>query len=263
MTAKMAPPTSAAQSDSVFYEFPARAYLEKYYGTVGDENAAFMRSIIDYVGERSVPTDTVIEVGGGPCLYSLMGMMARRQRPFRHVTFTDIGWKNLREVESWLHDYPDQFDYQPLLSWLEQQLGADPAAIARSLRSSRWELVNFDWRDALRPAWQRAYDVVSCHFFAESATSDERELVDFLAKLGRLGRPDATLLISFMCRSSGYTIGHSDFPAFPIDEDNVFKYLRQAGLTLRDVEVRTTPSEDPSMMPGYESLLFIAGRLPL
>jgi hypothetical protein len=259
----MASVSAPAQIDSVFYEFPARAYLEKYYSAVGNENAAFIRSIADYLRERSVLTDTVIEVGGGPCLYSLMGVMACRQRPFRHLTFTDIGWKNLREVESWVHDYPDQFDYQPLLSWLDDELGANPARVTRSLRSSVWELVNFDWREPLRPAWQRAYDVVSCHFFAESATSDERELMDFLAKLGRLGRPDATLLLSFMCRSSGYVIGQREFPAFSIDHENVFGYLEQAGLTLRDVEVRSTPCEDPSMMPGYEGLLFIAGRLPL
>ena len=46
-----------ASTDSVFFEFPARAYLEKYYSHVGDENAAFMRSITDYLRDtaRSPP----------------------------------------------------------------------------------------------------------------------------------------------------------------------------------------------------------------
>jgi hypothetical protein len=248
-------------NDSVFVEFPARAYLEKYYSHVGDENSAFMRSITNYLRDRSVPTDTVIEVAGGPSLYSLMAMMSCRERPFRHVTFTDIGWRNLREVEGWLHDYPQQFDYQPLLTWLEDEVGADPERIVSSLRSSTWELVNFDWRDRPPNSWQRAHDVVSCHFFAESATSDEEELVEFLGKLGRLGRPDATLLLSFMCKSDGYTIGQRQFPAFSIDEHNVFGYLERAGLELEDVELTTTPCEDASTLPGYDSLLFIGGRL--
>jgi hypothetical protein len=253
---------AAADFDSVFYEFPARAYLEKYYSAVGDENAAFMRSITDYLATRPVITDTVIEVAGGPCLYSLMSVMARRGRPFRHLTFTDIGWKNLREVECWLYDYSNQFDYSPLLDWLQAEIGADPAAITQSLRSSTWELVNFDWRRPVPGAWQRAYDVVSCHFFAESATSDEAELIAFLQKLGRLGRPGATLLTSFMCRSAGYTIQQRDFPAFSIDEHTIFEYLQRAGIVLEDAELRTTPCEDPSTMPGYDSLLFIGGRLP-
>jgi len=41
----------------------------------------------------------------------------------------------------------------------------------------------------------------------------------------------------------------------------VFSYLKQAGLELEDVELSTTPCEDPSTMPGYDALLFIAGRL--
>jgi NNMT/PNMT/TEMT family len=252
----------AEKNESVFFEFPARAYLEKYYSGVGDENAAFMRSVTDYMKDRSVATDTVIEVAGGPCLYSLMALMAYRSRPFRHVTFTDIGWKNLREVDCWVRDYSHQFDYEPLLAWLQDETGADPATINHSLRSSTWELVNFDWREPVPAAWQRAYDVVSCHFFAESATNDEAELLTFFRKLGRLGRPGATLLLSVMCRSEGYTIAQKDFPAFSLDEENVFHYLEWAGLRLEDVELRQTPCEDPATMPGYDALLFIGGRLP-
>jgi hypothetical protein len=249
-------------SQSPFYEFPARGYLEKYYGAMGPENAAFVRSITDYLRTRTAPTDTVIEVAGGPSLYSLMSLMASRGRPFHHLTFTDIGWKNLREVESWLEDQPSQFDYSPLLRWLGEEAGVDAGEVARSLRASTWELAGFDWHDAVPCAWRRRYDVVSCHFFAESATSDEADLVAFLGKLGELGRPGATLLTSFICRSSGYTIRQRDFPAFGVDESTVFGYLERAGLRLEDVEVRSVPAEDPESNPGYESLLFLAGRLP-
>jgi len=253
--------TDTAERDPVFYEFPARAYLEKYYSAVGPENAAFMRSITEYLAPRSVATDTVIEVAGGPCLYALMSIMACRDRPFRHLTFTDIGWKNLREVESWLQDYPDQFDYAPLLDWLRAEAGASPDRIVRSLRNSTWELAEFDWRRPVPDAWRGGYDVVSCHFFAESATNDEDELIAFLRKLRRLGRPGATLLASFMCQSGGYTIGHRDFPAFSIDEHSILRYLAQAGIVLEDTELRMVPSEDPSTNPGYDGLLFLGGRI--
>jgi hypothetical protein len=254
--------TNATPPESIFYEFPARGYLEKYYGAMGPENVAFARSITDYLWTRTAKTDTVIEVAGGPCLYSLMTLMAARGRPFEHLTFTDIGWKNLREIESWLQDDPSQFDYDPLLRWLGDEAGADADAVARRLRASAWELASFDWRQPVPAAWRHAYDVVSCHFFAESATSDETELVTFLAKLGELARPGATLLTSFICRSAGYTIQQRDFPAFCIDRDSIFGYLEQAGLRLEDVEVRSVVSEDAASNPGYDGLLFVAGRLP-
>ena len=253
--------TNIASSESLFYEFPARGYLEKYYSAMGPENAAFARSITDYLRTRNMPTDTVIEVAGGPCLHSLLALMACRRRPFRHITFTDIGWKNLREVACWLRDDPSQFDYDPILRWLEQEVGAQAATVARALRASAWELAGFDWRDPVPVAWRRRYDVVSCHFFAESATSDETELVGFLAKLRELGSPGTTLLMSFICRSTGYTIRQRDFPAFGVDRDSISRYLERAELKLEDVAVRTVTSEDPASDPGYDGLLFVAGRL--
>lgn len=247
---------------SQFYDFPARGYLEKYYSEMGTENVAFAKSITEYLWTRSAATDTVIEVAGGPCLYSLLALMAARGRPFQHVTFTDIGWKNLREVESWLRDEPSKFDYSALLRWLRAEVGADADAVARFVRDSNWELAGFDWREPVPPAWRRRYDVVSCHFFAESATNDEAELISFLRKLTDLGRPGATLLTSFICRSAGYRISGRDFPAFAIDQNTIFGYLDRAAIKLEDIEVRTVAAENPASSPGYEGLLFVAGRLP-
>jgi hypothetical protein len=259
----MSQPSSSATAEraSVFFEFPARAYLEKYYNEVGAENSAFLRSITDYLTEQQPPTDRVIEVAGGPSLFSMFAVAAVRGRPFRQVTFTDVGWRNLGEVEAWLRDDPRQFDYDPLVSWLREQVEADPETLFDTMRRSSWDLSHFDWRSDVPVAWVRAHDVVCSHFFAESATDNEEELLSLLEKVGRVGRPGATVLLSFMCRSSGYRIAHQDFPAFDIDEHNVWSYLERAGVNLADGVLRTAPTEDPSSYPGYDGMLFIGGRL--
>ncbi len=251
----------SAFADSAFQDFPARAYLEKYYGTVGRENAAMLRAIIDYLAGVDTPTETVIEVGGGPSLFSLMAIAADRRRPFRQVTFTDIAPGNLREIELWLEDDPGQFDYGPVLAWLARETASDAGEVAWSLRKSRWELVPFDWREPPPDRWRHGFDVVSSHYFAESATSSEAELIGLLGRLPRLARPGALILLSCMCRSPGYVLAGRDFPAFSIDEHSIGGYLERAGVRLSDPLLRTTPAEDPASQPGYEGLLFIGGRL--
>jgi len=248
-------------SESIICEFPARGYLEKYYRAVDPESATFVRSVTEDIWPRSAASDTAIEVAGGPCLYSLMSLVASRGRPFKDVAFTDAGWKTLREVECRLQDHPSRFDHDPLLGWLSEEVGIEGDGLARLLRASRWELARVDWRRPVPPAWRHSYDVVCCHYFAESAADDESELVAFLQKLGDLARPGATLLTSFVCRAAGGTIGPREFPAFAVGQRSILGYLERAGLELEDVELRSAPSEDRAASPGYEDLLFVSGRL--
>lgn len=63
-----------------------------------------MRSVTEDIWPQGAASDTAIEVTGGPCLYSLMSLMASRGRLFEDVAFTDTGWKTLREVECRLQD---------------------------------------------------------------------------------------------------------------------------------------------------------------
>ena len=253
-------PASAAPEASVFDEFPARAYLEKYYSEVGRENATMLRSITDYLSRADAPTETVVELAGGPSLASMLALGAIRRSPLKRILFTDVGRENLAEVDRWVSDSGDQYDYRHVLRWLEGETGAAPEEIVAPLRDSKWELERFDWRGSPPADWC-GFDVVCSHFFAESATSSEEEFVEMLGQVPRLGRPGAVVLMSFMSRSEGYTIDGMDFPAFGVDEANLLAYLRRAGVGLTDVVMRTCGTDDASSGPGYEGLLFVAGRL--
>lgn len=256
-------PRPAGRERSSFERhFPARDYLCKYYSEVGAENQAFLQSILDYLAQTRPPTAKVIEVAGGPSLFGMMALAAHRRRPFLQVTFTDIGEPNLAEIAEWLGEGPNRFDYSELENWLADSTGVAPHEVAGTLRSSRWELVSFDWRSAPPAAWQSAYDLVACHFFAESSTSNETEFVDMLARAAQLGRPDATVLLSFITRSSGWRVGGRDYPGFPVDADNIGGYLDRAGIRLEQTALQTVAADRPDTDPGYDGLLFVAGRLP-
>jgi lysine decarboxylase len=251
----------AAPEHAAFEDFPARAYLEKYYSGMGAENAVLLDTVVDYIAATGAPTGRVVEVAGGPSLLSMLALAAVRGEPFEEVLFTDLGQANLDEVERWLTQDPMRFDYSHLLAWLEQRTGAQPEAVSAALRASHWELSSFDWKGDPPPEWCGRFDVVASHFFAESATSNEEEFIAMMRRVPRLGRPGAVALLSFMSRSRGYTIDGADFPGFDVDETTVLGYLRAAGVSLSDLHLRTVPAEDPGSDPGYEGLLFVAGRL--
>jgi lysine decarboxylase len=248
-------------SPSEFERFPARAYLSKYYSEVGSENATLLRSITTYLSESGAPTDTLVEVAGGPSLFSALAVAAVRRRPFERVLFTDLGQDNLEEVRMWVEEEPGRFDYRHALDWLARQTGAAEAEIAQALRSTPWELEAFDWRQPPPPEWQGAFDVVASHFFAESATADEPEFLAMLGRVPRLARQGSTLFMSFMSGSHGYTVDGREFPGFALDETNVMTYLDRAGVALTDVVLRTCAADEPGSAPGYEGLLFVAGRV--
>ncbi|MEA2450902.1 MAG: hypothetical protein QOG63_2834, partial [Thermoleophilaceae bacterium] len=178
-------------TSAVFHGFPARAYLDKYYRRVGAENTVLLHAVGDFVRAHRGPTASLIEVAGGPSLFTTMAVAAERGLRFERLTFTDIAWQNLEEVRWWLADDPRGFDYSELLAWLASERGRDPGLVVETLRGSRWDLVQRDWLVADDASFDGSYDVVSSHFFAESATSSEDEFLSMLAKVGRLGRPGA------------------------------------------------------------------------
>jgi hypothetical protein len=246
---------------AVFYDFPARPYLRKYYDAVGPENSALLHAIGDFVRAFPGPTESIIEVAGGPSLFSLIAVAAERGRPFERITFTDIAPQNLDEVRWWLADDERQFDYDGVLRWLAGERDADRAAVVSSLRKSEWQILQRDWLLTDDRALHGAYDVVSSHFFAESATSDEDEFLTMLRTVRRLGRPNALMLLSFMTRSAGYRIDGLDFPAFAVDGSNIEGYLERAGIGLDGFAMRSVATEVSSSESGYDGLIFIGGRL--
>jgi NNMT/PNMT/TEMT family len=249
-----------AQTDP-FESFPARAYLEKYYSYVGSENEGMMRALADFSRQFEPRFEDVIEVAGGPSVVPILSLCASTGCSPRSVTFTDISSKNMEEAELWLGNHSAAFHYREVLDWLASEHMLDPTRIEQLARGSRWTLPVVDLREPLPANMVNAFDTVSSHFFAESATRDPDTLVTLLSSIARLGAPDARVFLSFMRRSVGYTVAGIDFPAVPVDEHSLPDLLEVAGFHLSDMEYRTIGAETPPTRLGYEGMVFVGGIL--
>ncbi len=77
----------------------------------------------------------------------------------------------------------------------------DGPQIEELARASSWALPAVDLRSPLPLNMVHAFDTVSSHFFAESATQDRDTLITLLRRIGHLGAPNARVFLSFMRRS--------------------------------------------------------------
>lgn len=246
--------------DDVFAAFPSCAYLEKYYSYVGEENTAWLRSIVDGVLRLRPDTDSVVEVGGGPVVAPIMALAMAAEVP-RQVTFCDAVETNLDVVRSWVGRDPGSFDYMAIRKWLEDYAGVEAGENLAALRDATWQIERWDVDDPPPAAWRGRFDVVSSHFFAESATDRLPRMVTYLSRIAMLARPGATLLLSLMRRSRGYAVGGYEFPAVSVDEETLPQLLERAGIELEEAEYHTTGVEHPPTRPGYEGMVFLTARI--
>lgn len=243
-----------------FHDFPARAYLEKYYSYVGAENASMLRALVDFARHLEPRLNQVVEVGCGPSIVPLLALTVALGAP-RHIVFLDIAPANLSEVSLWLAEDARRFDYGAIIKWLEIEYGVDPNRVESDLRSAQWELRETDLGEPLPQCLRARFDVVSSHFFAESATADRNEFERLLHDLTAMGRPGASVFLSLMRRSVGYSVAGQDYPALPVDEQTLTMHLTDAGAHFETLDIRSVPAEQPPTRPGYEGMVFAAGRL--
>ena len=241
--------------------FPARAYLDQHYGHMSSETATMMASIIDYVRactEVRRPA-RLIEVAGGPTVFSLLALTAALEAAPQRIVFTDIAETNLKEVDDWLHDRPEAFDYSHLYAWLEGEARADPERAVAALRAAEWELVQQDWGEPPRVEWVGAFDAVSSHFFVESATPDERTALRFASNYAAVGVPDALVLLSFLQHADSWDCDGFPVPSLQVHEGMLEAFLARAGLTLRDAAIRTAAGRQAADITGYAGVVTVSG----
>lgn len=204
----------------------------------------------------------LVEVGGGPSIVPILALCAALDRSPDSITFMDISRKNLDEAACWLDDQPDAFGYRAVLQWLASEYGLPIPEIKRLARSSEWTFPLLDLRKQLPDDMFHAFDTVSSHFFAESATEDMSTLLVLLKRIADLAAPGANIFLSFMRNSQGYSLDGFDFPAVAVNEDSLPRLLEEAGLDLAEASYITTPTETPPTRSGYDGMVFVGGITP-
>ncbi len=234
-----------------FSRFAPRAYLDEYYAGIGPENQFLLRFLHEAHAARP-PLGRMLELGGGPTVYQLISAC----HTIEEIVFAEYLEANRREVESWREGRADAFDWDPFFLYVLGLEGAGPGDLALRKAELRHKLRRVIPYDAKRErpfdTDPGLFDLVGVNFCLESITRDEAEYRFSLRTLSALLPAGGRLIMTALKNARFYHVGDLIFPAFPLDEKSLDRYLTEA--SFGTVRMRSLPAEKDQ---GYEGMLAI------
>lgn len=247
-------------SDQVVHNFslfsPAD-YLKEYYSEIGTENA-FLLDFLHAVHSVREPAARMLEIGGGPTVYQLISACRRTEE----IVFSEYLPQNREQVELFRAADPRAFDWSAYFEYVLRLEGADHPTADRvaerkdELRHKIRAVVPYDARSEtpLGPFADR-FELVAVNFCLESITADEREYRRSLETMTEYLATGGLLVMTALKQADYYHVGKLKFPAFPVDEKSLDRYLNE--LSYGSIEIRSLPAEHSQ---GYEGLIALSAR---
>lgn len=248
---------------ATFDDFSPDAYLGEYYSSVGEENDALLRFLVDAFSNVT-PGGRMIELGCGPTIYQLLAAA----RVVDTVALTDPVVSNLAVIERWLRAEPEAFDWRPFIErTLAYEGGSEsPEAVARRadlLRSKVGWLGPCDLlAPAVLPGSVGLFDVVGLHFVTEGITSDRATWAAALDRVLGLVAPEGWIVTAAVERATHWKVGSRAYPAVSLDVDDLVDHITASGFSARLVRRTDAEHPDPSspQHEGYSGLMFVAAQ---
>ena len=241
---------------SDFTQFSSGDYLREYYSEIGSENGFLLNFLHEAHGKRE-PVQRMLEVGGGPTIYQLISACRNTQE----IVFAEYLPGNRAAVQDWRDEAPGAFDWDAYIEYVARLEGARdvPAAVAErkaELRHKLVRIVPYDARSAT-PLTEESgpFDLVGVNFCLESITSNEAEYRFSLRTMTELLISGGLLVMSALKNAEYYHVGDLKFPAFPVDENSLDRYLTE--LSYEEIRIGTVPAEHTQ---GYEGLMTVTAR---
>jgi len=245
-----------------FEPFDPRAYLKEYYSHLGYENQELLRFLDEAYKTIFAELDTarVLEFGGGPTIYQLI---SAARYPVS-IDFSDYLDTNLKEVQTWLQDKPEQFVWDDFVRYVlsREGISAHLCGIEQRKRLLRDKIQRFihcnaKATDPLISNVQAPYDIVSVHFVLESITTEMTEWDQLVDNIVPLVRSQGYIVMCSILDAQRYRVGEHYFPAVPISPETLETKLKQKGFSI--IRMRSIEAEHREVQ-GYNGICMMLAR---
>ncbi|XP_018430130.1 PREDICTED: nicotinamide N-methyltransferase-like isoform X2 [Nanorana parkeri] len=226
--------------DIYLSSFDPKAYLTSFYsaGSERDNIVKFrLQKLHETFGPGGISGDVLIDIGSGPSIYQFLSAC----ESFPHIIATDFTDQNRQELEKWLHNDPEAFDWSKIVKtaceiegkrdkWEEKQ---------DKLRSRLRKVLKCDVTESnpLGPVEVPPADCLTTSFCLETACKDLEAYRRAIHNITKLLRPGGHLVVLGSLGNTYYTVQGKNFSCLPLDEDDVKGAVTQAGYTIQSAEV--------------------------
>ena len=228
--------------------FDPQAYFHDNYSTVGEEDAAILTRLRDFLASRLHPGSAleVLDVGTGTNLYPVLAALPYAQT----VHLLEFGEQNRRWLDQQVAQLGTSWD--PFVEIL--RVKPDHARVDHRRLLSHIGSVE---SGSLHELPRQACDIGLMFFVAESVT-DDRSV--FRAGVGRFVesvRPGGLFASAFMLGSDGYSVGGKPFPAVSLALDDLEEAFAS---TTAEVVIESVPLASVPVRSGYHKMATAMGR---
>ncbi len=237
-------------------KWDARTYLDTYYkDPMADtyETLEFLhRSLV------SMPSfKRALEFGAGPTLFGSLGL-----EPYvEELHSADYLEQNLVEVQKWLNNDKDAFNWDVCSQYLIAFEGGEPTKKNVDLRSeSLRRKITKLLRGDIKQKWPllghaEKYDLVVSLFCADSITNSKQEWFQYMKNIFNLADSGGVILIAALRNCTYYKVGDRFFPCANINERDIEKVVLDSGLNIKDIRIEVRDVVECEGK-GFTSLVF-------
>ncbi|XP_065907791.1 nicotinamide N-methyltransferase-like [Dysidea avara] len=198
-----------------------------------------------YHKEWDNSTALLLELGGGPCIYSYVSAVPHVAK----IYHSDYVKANLDEVSMWKNKDPDAFDWSPYFKHVVQKLEGRTSSCAVLEREDKLRsllrLIPCDIKaDVIAPAVTIPVDILSSSFCLGSSYDTLEEYKVGLKKVYDMITPNGFFVSQTTIHLTWFKHGNKMYyAAFSLSLEDVKQYYKEAGFNVLHADTWSKPKE--------------------
>ncbi|XP_043935004.1 nicotinamide N-methyltransferase-like [Protopterus annectens] len=259
--------SSSFTEGEVYQEsFNSRLYLETYYSSPlgcpeeGNYLGFLLTNLFNAFSSGSVKGQKLIDIGTGPCLHQLLVACEW----FEEIIVSDYTDRNRLEIEKWIRNDPDCFDWSAIgkficeiegnrVSWTEKQ---------EKLRQRIKRVLKCDVTSSnpLHPVCVEPADCLMTSLCLEAASKDQETYYNAVKNISTLLKPGGSLIMNVMLNQTFFRVGDRKFSYLAFSKEFLTKVLNENDYIIQKLEILHGPDRATNTHSDYESIVFLVAQ---